>query len=323
MIHTGVCNLLGIEIPIIQAGMGVFTSAELAAAVSNAGGLGSLGATARTVADFRAQLDRTREMTNHSFALNFTMAPSLPNEEAFALALQARPRLISFALGDPGDYVKRAHDAGSLVMHQVSTRSQAERAVDRNVDVIVAQGSESGGFGGFVSALALVPQVVDVAGSIPVIAAGGIADGRGLAAALMLGAQGINIGTRYLTSVEAPIADEWKQALLAAASEETMKLDIWQELFPPTGGAYQVAPRMLYSPFARQWEGRHDEARNQAKDLQDEIMGAIAAGKLGELLPFAGQTVGMISEILPAAEITRRIAAEAEAALRRTMTILA
>ena len=323
MIHTSVCDLLRIDTPIIQAGMGVFTSAELAAAVSNAGGLGSLGATARSVADFRSHLERTRELTNRSFAVNFTLAPAPLNEEAFTLALQARPRLISFALGDPGDYVKRAHDAGSLVMHQVTTRKQAQQAVERNVDLIVAQGGEAGGFGGFVSGLTLLPQVVDVAGSIPVIAAGGIADGRGLAAALMLGAQGINIGTRFLASAEAPISDEWKQALLAADSDETMKLDVWHDVFPPAAGAYYVAPRMLYSEFARQWEGQHDTARHQAKQLQDEIMGAIAAGKLGELLPFAGQTVGLIREILPAAEITQRIATEAEVVLRQTMKVLA
>jgi enoyl-[acyl-carrier protein] reductase II len=322
MIHTPLCDLLRIDTPIIQAGMGVFTSAELAAAVSNSGGLGSLGATARTLADFRSQLDRTRELTNHPFNVNFTLAPAAPNEEAFVLALAARPHLVSFAMGDPGDYVKRAHDVGCLVMHQVTTRRQAEQAVERNVDLIVAQGSESGGFGGFVSGLALVPQVVDVAGSIPVVAAGGIADGRGLAAALMLGAQGINIGTRFLTSAEAPIADEWKQALLAADSEETMKFDVWHDVFPPSAQAYHVAPRMLYSPFAHQWESRHDDARHQAKELQDEIMGAIAAGRLGEMFPFAGQTVGLIREILPAAEITQRIAAEAEAVLRQTMKFL-
>src|ERR1700726_4912550 len=117
-------------------------------------------------------------------------------------------------------------------MHQVTTRKQAQQAVDRNVDVIVAQGSESAGFGGFVSGLALGPQVVDVAGSIPVLAAGGIADGRGMAAALMLGAQGINIGTRFLTSAEAPIADDWKRALLTADSEETLKFDAWHAVFP-------------------------------------------------------------------------------------------
>jgi enoyl-[acyl-carrier protein] reductase II len=322
MIRTRVCDLLGIDTPIIQAGMGVFTSAELAAAVSNAGGLGSLGATARSAADFRSQLGRTRDLTNRSFALNFTLAPFAPNEEAFAAAIEARPRLISFAMGDPGDYAKRAHDAGCLVMHQVTTRKQAEQAVACEADVIVAQGSEAGGFGGFVSGLALVPQVVDIAGSIPVMAAGGIADGRGLAAALMLGAQGINIGTRFLTSVEAPIADDWKRALLRADSEETLKFDIWHEMFPQTGGAYEVAPRMLSSPFTQEWQGRHNEARNKAQELQAEIIGAISSGDLGKLFPFAGQTVGMISAILPAAEITQNITAQAEAKLRSATELL-
>ena len=322
MIHTSVCDLLGIDTPIIQAGMGPFTSAELAAAVSNAGGLGSLGATARSAADFRSQLARTRDLTNHSFAVNFTLAPFPPNAEAFAAAIEARPRLVSFAMGDPGDFARRAHDAGCLVMHQVTTRKQAEQAVTLKADVIVAQGSEAGGFGGFVSGLALVPQVVDVAGAIPVIAAGGIADGRGLAAALMLGAQGINIGTRYLTSVEAPIAEDWKRALLTADSEETLKFDVWHEVFPLTGGAYEVAPRMLQSPFTDAWHGRHDDARGKAKELQDEIIAAISAGELGKLFPFAGQTVGMINEILPAAEITQRIVAEAEAVLRQAARVL-
>ena len=226
MIRTNVCDLLGIDTPIIQAGMGPFTSAELAAAVSNAGGLGSIGATARSAADFQSQLRRTRDLTNRPFAANFTLAPFPPNEQAFAAAIEAGRGLISFAMGDPGDYARRAHDAGCLVMHQVTTRKQAEQAVACGADVIVAQGSEAGGFGGFVSGLALVPQVVDIAGSIPVMAAGGIADGRGMAAALMLGAQGINIGTRFLTSVEAPIADDWKRALLRADSEETLKFDI-------------------------------------------------------------------------------------------------
>src|SRR5438874_160416 len=116
MVRTTICDLFGIEAPIIQAGMGPFTSAEMAAAVSNSGGLGSLGATARSVADLQSQMQRTRELTNHPFAVNFTLSPSLPNEEAFSLVVEARPHLISFALGDPGEYVKRAHDAGSLVM---------------------------------------------------------------------------------------------------------------------------------------------------------------------------------------------------------------
>ena len=323
MIRTTICDLFGIEAPIIQAGMGPFTCAEMAAAVANAGGLGSLGATARSAADLQAEMRRTRELTNHPFAVNFTLSPSLPNEEAFALVLAARPHLMSFALGDPGDYVKRAHDAGILVMHQVTTRQQAVQAAARGVDAIVAQGSESGGFGGIVAAMALIPQVVDAVGPIPVIAAGGIADGRGFAAALMLGAQGINIGTRFLTSRESPISDAWKQAILAAESEDTMKFDIWGDIFPPGEAAYPAIPRVLPSAFIDEWHDRHDDAKQEAARLRDQVVEAMARGTLGEMLPFTGQTAGLIGEILPAAEITRRIVAEAEDVLRRAINVLA
>jgi enoyl-[acyl-carrier protein] reductase II len=138
----------------------------------------------------------------------------------------------------------------------------------------------------------------------------------------MLGAQGINIGTRFLTSVEAPIADDWKRALLTADSEQTLKFDVWHDVFPQTGGAYEVAPRVLYSRFADEWQGRHDGAQSKAKELQQVIIDAISAGELRKLLQFAGQTVGMISDILPAAEITQRIAAQAEAVLRQAVQAL-
>jgi len=311
MIHTHVCELLGIEYPVIQAGMGPFTSAELAAAVSNAGGLGSLGAGARATGDLRLHLARLRELTLRPYAVNFTFNGPGIDEEAFAFTLEARPRLISFALGDPGDYVKRAHDAGSLVMLQVTTVQQARQAAGHGVDLVVAQGSEAGGFGGTVAGLALIPQVVDAVRPIPVIAAGGIADGRGLAAALVLGAQGINIGTRFLASSEAPIPEAWKQAILSAESEEAIKAEFWGSIFPATGSRYPNTPRVLRSAFVDAWLHRPDEAGQEAGRLQAEIGAAIGAGKFGELLPFTGQTAGLIHEILPAAEIVRRLVDEA------------
>src|SRR6266496_2090170 len=223
MLRTQLCDLLQIEFPVIQAGMGPFTGAQLAAAVSNAGGLGSLGASQRPVADLERQL---------------------------ALILRARPPIISLALGEPGDLVKRAHDAGILVMQQVHTVKQARQAAEREVDVIIAQGSEAGGFGGTVAALALVPQVIDAVIPIPVVAAGGIADGRGLAAALVLGAQGVNVGTRFLASTEAPVSEGWKEAILAAESEDAVKVEVWNDMIPlPGGGGYGTVPRALRTPF--------------------------------------------------------------------------
>lgn len=313
MWHTALWGLLGIEFPIIQAGMGPFTSAELAAAVSNAGALGSLGAGGRSLDDFQDQLTALLKLTNRPFALNHTV-PTL-SEEAFSLTLEAKPALVSFALGDPGGHVGRAHEAGILVMHQVTTVEQARQAADLGVDVINAQGAEAGGFGGAIAASVLVPQVVDAVGPIPVIASGGIGDGRGLAAALTLGAQGGNAGTRFLACVEAPISESWKRALLGAESEDTVKMEAWGDVFPLGTGDYPATPRVLRSTFVDEWLNRPEDVKHEAQRLRAEVMTAITQGRFGEILPFAGQTVGIVKDVLPAAEIVSRMMAEAEEAV--------
>ncbi|HEX2728253.1 MAG TPA: nitronate monooxygenase, partial [Rubrobacteraceae bacterium] len=244
MLLTPLCDLLGIEYPIIQASIGPWSSVELTAAASNAGALGSLGTSLVPTDRLKDQLVRLRELTDRPFAVNHTLRPL--NEEAFALTLEAKPEVISLALGDPGGLVERAHDAGILFVQQVHTARQAYAAAERGVDVIIAQGSEAGGFGGTVGALALVPQVVDAVSPVPVVAAGGIADGRGLAAALMLGAQGINIGTRFLASEEAAIAGDWQQRILEAESEDAVKVEFADDVFPPAGlSGYGTRPRVL------------------------------------------------------------------------------
>jgi len=187
MLKTRLCEVLGIDVPIILAPMGSCTSAELAAAVSNAGGLGGIGSLFRTTAAIKRDIDTVRTLTNRHFAINHV--PQTLDPEAFHHTLAARPAVVSFALGDPGDLVQRAHDVGSLVMLQVTTVAQAVQAASRGVDVIIAQGGEAGGYCGEVSTMALVPQVVDAVSPIPVVAAGGIFDGRGIAAALMMGRQ--------------------------------------------------------------------------------------------------------------------------------------
>ncbi|MBI2855062.1 MAG: nitronate monooxygenase [Chloroflexi bacterium] len=324
MLHTRLCDLFGIEVPIIQAGMGVFTSAELVSAVSNAGGLGSFGTGLRPVASLRSELllrpvaslreelPRVRQLTSRPFAVNYTLAQ--PNEEIFALILEAKPPIISFALGDPGDLVKRAHAVGSLVMHQVTTVQQARQAAERGVDVIIAQGSEAGGFSGTVAALPLIPQVVDAVRPLPVVAAGGIADGRGLAAALVLGAQGANIGTRFLASDEAPISQTWKQAIIAANSEDAIKVEVWNDIFPREATAYDTVPRALRTPFIEKWQKSREVAKQEAERLRADVIAAIQQGKMEEFIPWAGQTAGLVHEVLPAAQIVKRIVAEAEEA---------
>ena len=311
MLRTPVCDLLGIQHPVVQAAIWPATAPELAA-VSNAGGLGSLGAVFTSAESLERQITRVRELTTRPFAVNHVVP--LLDEDAFALTLEARPAVISLALGDPGDLVDRAHAAGTKVIHQVHTVGQARQAAERGVDVIIAQGSEAGGQGlaQGVGVVALIPQVVDAISPLPVLAAGGIADGRGLAAALVLGAQGANIGTRFLASQEASAHEAWKQAILTAESEDAVRFAVWKEIFPPSSSrAYETVPRVIRTPFVGAWHERPDDARREAERLRGEIMSALRQGRVYELVPFTGQTAGLIHDIAPAGEIVRRIVAEA------------
>ena len=206
------------------------------------------------------------------------------------------------------------------MVHQVHTVAQAREAADLGVDAIIAQGAEAGGQGMAlgVSTMPLVPQVADAVDPIPVLAAGGIADGRGIAAALVLGAQGVNVGTRFLASEEASADEGWKRAILEADSEDAIRFEAWEGIFPPSGGgAYPTVPRVMRTPFVQEWLGRTEEARAEAERLRDEVLSAIRGRTTHELLPFTGQTAGIVRDVLPAAEIVGRMATEAEQALKR------
>ena len=314
MPRTALCDLLGIEVPIVLAPMGSATSAEFAAAVSNQGGLGSIGSLFRATAAVKRDIDRVRDLTDRPYAINHV--PQLLDAEAFRHTLAARPPVISFALGDPGTLVQQAHDAGSRVMVQVTTVAQAVQAAEGGADVIIAQGGEAGGFGGNVGTMVLVPQVVDAVSPVPVVAAGGIFDGRGFAAALVLGAAGVNLGTRFLASEEAPITGEWKQAIIAARSEDTMKAEVLNDISPLPGTAgYSTVLRSLHTPFLDEWTARPEEARQNSDRLRGLIVASHQAGRPHETLLTAGQTAGGINRILPVAEIMRSLVAEAEAAI--------
>ena len=316
MLRTPLCDVLGVELPIILAPMGSATSAEFAAAVSNQGGLGSIGTLFRTTAAIKRDIDVVRELTKRPYAVNHI--PQVLDAEAFRYTLAARPAVISFALGDPGDLVRQAHDAGARVMVMVTTVGQAIEAAKRGVDVIIAQGGEAGGYGGSVSTMVLVPQVVDAVSPIPVVAAGGIFDGRGLAAALVLGAAGANLGTRFLASDEAPIPDEWRKAIIAANSEDTMKADVLNDISPLPGTVgYNTVLRSLHTEFLDEWSAQRDEAHRERDRLLGHILSTHRAGRQHDTLLTAGQTAGGITEVRPVAEIMRRLIAEAEAALSR------
>ena len=320
--RTPLCELLGIEHPVVQAGMSLFTSAELACAVSNAGGLGSLGCWRRQAGSFKAELAKLRAGTRRPFAINHVV-PDL-YEDVFQLTLEARPAVVSMALGDPGELVKRIHDAGSKAMMQVTTVAQAVQAAERGVDIIVAQGSDGGGYIGSIGTMALVPQVVDAVKPVPVVAAGGIADGRGVAAALILGAAGVNVGTRFLATHEAPISDAWKRAILDARAEDAVRVDVLNDIMPNPGAmGYGTVLRSLRSPFIQQWSDKRDEARRQANQLLNQLMALTTEGRIGEAFPAAGQSAGMVRELLPAGEVVRRLMEEARDALKGSEQLFA
>jgi enoyl-[acyl-carrier protein] reductase II len=309
--RTRLCDVLGIDVPIIAAPFGPWDSVELAAAVCRAGGLGSLGTAVRPVPELRDQWLRLRARTDRPFAINHVTRPF--DEEAFAATLEARPAAISFHLGDPGELVGRAHDAGIRWIQQVMDVGQAREAVRRGVDVIVAQGGEAGGHSGFVGTMALVPQVVDVAGAIPVVAAGGIADGRGLAAALALGAAGVAMGTRFLASDEMSVDPEWKRMIVRAASGDAVHSDMLDLLLPPYNRPhYPARARVLRTPFLDEWSGRPDELARHAPELAAQIVKDVLQGGGQEHVPFAGQSAGLISEVLPADRIVAGTVHEAE-----------
>jgi enoyl-[acyl-carrier protein] reductase II len=309
--RTRLCDLLGIDVPIVAAPFGPWDSVELAAAVCRAGGLGSLGTAVRPVPELRDQWRRLRARTDRPFAVNHVTRPF--DEDAFAATLDARPAAISFHLGDPGDLVARAHDAGIRWIQQVMDVEQAREAVRRGADVIVAQGGEAGGHSGFVGTMALVPQVVDVTGAVPVVAAGGIADGRGLAAALALGAAGVAMGTRFLASDEMAVDPEWKRMIVRASSGDAVQAEMLDLLLPPYNRPhYPARARVLRTPFLAEWAGAPDELARRAPELAVQIVKEVLQCGGQEHVPFAGQSAGLVREVLPAEQIVARTVQEAE-----------
>ncbi len=312
MLRTPLCDLLGIEVPILCAPFGPWDEVELAAAVCGAGGLGALGTSARAVPELEQQWRRLRELTDRPFAINHTIRPF--DEDAFAATRRFAPPAISFHIGVIPELVDRAHTAGCLWIQQVIDREQAERALAAGADVIVAQGGEAGGHGGWVGTMVLVPELVDLAGDVPVVAAGGIADGRGVAAALVLGAQGALVGTRFLASEEMSVNDAWKQRVVEAGALDAVKVPHSERVLPPynrPGGP--ADPRALRTPLIDRL-GEDPESVDPAT-VGPELLAALREDRAHEYLPFAGQSAALVHDVRPAAEIMRTLVEGAEAAL--------
>src|ERR687897_1724055 len=223
MIHTRICDLLGIVHPIILGGMGTATTAPLVAAVSNAGGFGTLGTSAFDAATLDTEIASIRERTEKPFGINHLLFQI--KEDMFTITLNAKPTVAAFAWARKDqnlrEYFQRAHDVGSRVMYMAGEVPEALRAAEAGADVIVAQGTEAGGHVVWMASLPLVPMMVKAVAPLPVLSAGGIADGRGLAAALALGADGVLLGTRFMASEESPLHPNFKQAILDSDGHDT------------------------------------------------------------------------------------------------------
>jgi NAD(P)H-dependent flavin oxidoreductase YrpB (nitropropane dioxygenase family) len=323
-VRTRFTERVGVELPIVQAPMGGAACPELAAAVSNAGGLGMLALSWHPPDAVRAEIRRTRELTDRPFGVNLVLA--FPQDARFAVCLEERVPVISFFWGDPARFVKPAHEAGALVTSTVASAAEARRAAQAGVDVLVAQGWEAGGHVlGEVATLPLVRAVTDAVPETPVLAAGGISDGRGLAAALALGADGAWIGTRFLASDEAQIHARYRERLLGADETATVHTGLFDV-------GWRDAPhRVLRNTTYEVWEaaGRPPSgARPGEGDVvaasrfgpvpryASATPGPDAEGDIDALSLWAGQGVAGVAQAMPAADIVREIAEDARRVLR-------
>jgi nitronate monooxygenase len=327
---TAFCRLVGIDLSIVQAPVGGVSTPALAAAVSEAGGLGTLSITWRDPSTLRTLLRDIRARTAKPFAVNLVLEwdPS----ERLAIALEEGVPIVSFFWGDPTPWVDQVHAAGGLVLHTVASAEEARRSRDAGVDAVVAQGREAGGHvWGEVSTLALVPRVVDAVAPLPVVAAGGIADGRGLAAVLILGAGAAWMGTRFLLAEEAATHPVYREALIAADETATAYSSLFDVGWPnaplrtlrsSTWEAWRAAGEP--PPGARPGEGDIVATGEDGRDIARYSNAAPVAGAAGDIAAmclYAGQGVGLAQRTQPAAEIVREVAEEAARVLAETRVI--
>jgi NAD(P)H-dependent flavin oxidoreductase YrpB (nitropropane dioxygenase family) len=312
MLATRFTERLGVDHPIALGGMGTGTCAALVSAVCNAGGLGVLGKSTLTADGIRREVELIRQQTDRPFGVNFLLA--FVDEERFAAGLEARPAVLSYAWPRPeqdlADYFARSHAVGATVMHMVSTAADGRHAADAGADIIVAQGTEGGGHVGQMASMVLIPQTVSAVPDRPVLAAGGVADGRGLAAALAFGADGVLLGTRFLATPEAPIPQGYKEAIVESDGTDSVLSDVADII---SGRDWPGAlNRVRRNRFLETWIGREYEVRRRRVELQAHLRRAWEAGDADQGSIGAGQVAGLIDGIAPAADLVRVIAAEAE-----------
>ncbi|MDX1580944.1 MAG: nitronate monooxygenase [Alphaproteobacteria bacterium] len=317
-LKTPLCDLLGVEHPVMLAGMSGVAFADVCAAVSEAGGFGTLGMAAVEPEGIRAQMRRVKELTDKPFGVDLLAAVPDTLTAAVDIIIEEGAKAFISGLGVPTPILEKLKSNGVLVISMCGAVRHAVKAEQAGVDIVVAQGTEGGGHTGQVAGYALIPQVVEAV-SIPVVAAGSIVDGRGLAASLAFGAQGVWMGTRFIASEEAHAAPEYKQSIVGAKDQDTI-----------VTRCYSGKPmRVVKNEYVMGWEERPEDIRPFGEQGKISAQEGVMKGLIGDLSSFdpsrdataAGQGVGGIFDVLPAGDIVKNTVAEAEAAIERLKAI--
>lgn len=291
-----ICELLGIEYPIIQGGMAWVATAELAAAVSNAGGLGLIAAGGAPADVVREQIKKARTLTDKPFGVN-VMLMSPFSDEVMEVVIEEKPAVVATGAGNPGKYIERLKEAGIKIMPVIASVAMAKRMEKAGADAVIAEGTEAGGHIGELTTMVLTPQVVDAV-SIPVVSAGGYADSRGTKAAFALGADGIQVGTRFICSTECIAHENYKNAVLKAKDRDAVV----------TGRSTGAPVRALKNKLTKEYQRLEKEGAS-AEEIEKLGVGglrrAFQDGDIENGSLMAGQSAAMVHEIQPCSEIVK------------------
>lgn len=313
-LKTPLCDLLGVEHPVMLAGMGGVSYAEVCAAVSEAGGFGTLGMASMPPDGIRDEMRRVKELTDKPFGVDLLAAMPETLTRAVDIIIEEGAKAFISGLGVPGPILSQLKDAGILVISMCGAVRHAVKSEAAGVDVVVAQGTEGGGHTGPIGGMALIPQIVEAV-NIPVVAAGGIVDGRGLAAAFAMGAQGVWMGTRFIASVEAHAAGGYKQAIIDAEDRDTV-----------VTRCYSGKPmRVIKNDYVAGWESKPEDIRPFGEQGQISVREGVLESLRGNPDKFdpsrdaaaAGQSVGGIHDVIPAGDIVRKVVDEASTTIGR------
>lgn len=299
---TRITELLGIDIPVVQAPMGYIARAQLASAVSNAGGMGIIETSSGQLDEIKVEIAKMCDLTDRPWGVNIAQM-LMPDATVIDFVVEHEVRFVTTSAGDPRRFTSILKDAGITVFHVVPTLRGANKAVDAGVDGLIVEGVEGGGFkNAHGSSTMVLTPLVRAAVDVPVIAAGGICDGVSMAAALTLGADGVQMGTRMLSAAESPVHDNWKQAVVAAAETDTVLLNRFG----------RPGMRALRTDLTAELEHR-DQVQMPGLDL---LMEQYFGGRMDVAVPFGGQVMGRIDEVRPVADILRESWEDCQARLR-------